>query len=209
MQGKGSSGTGCTKSSGGLGTLQDRLGKLEGDIQSNRVRLCFGSRRLWRSSTTWRSTGTPVTRNGSWTGAVPAAMSSSSLGSRDETGGCQLCVATVANDGSLTLRVRLPDCLADERGKYLDIPGVRFKYGHEQVLAALESNAEYAAFRRRYGEKAARGTELGQAVSYRFKRDGKAWRVFMTTQLVEAPVVTDKSRGAVGVDSERQPPGGL
>ena len=26
------------------------------------------------------------------------------LGSRDETGGCQLCVATVADDGTLTLR---------------------------------------------------------------------------------------------------------
>ena len=72
--------------------------------------------------------------------------------------------------------------MADERGKYLDIPGVRFKYGHEQVLAALESNAEYAAFRRRYGEKAARQSGLGQAVSYRFKRDGKGWRVFVTTR---------------------------
>ena len=122
------------------------------------------------------------------------------LGSRDETGGCQLCVATVADDGSLTLRVRLPDCLADERGKYLDIPGVRFKYGHEQVLAARESNAEYAAFRRRYGEQAARQSGLGQAISYRFKRDDKGWRVFVTTQMVEAPVVTDRSRGAIGVD---------
>ena len=34
------------------------------------------------------------------------------LGSRDETGGCQLCVAGIAGDGSLTLRLRLPDCLA-------------------------------------------------------------------------------------------------
>ena len=66
------------------------------------------------------------------------------LGSRDETAGCQLCVSRVAADGSLTLRLRLPDSLAEEQGKYLVIPGVRFKYGHEQVLAALESNAEYA-----------------------------------------------------------------
>ena len=36
------------------------------------------------------------------------------LGSKDETAGCQLCVATVADDGSLTLRLRLPDCLAGE-----------------------------------------------------------------------------------------------
>ena len=70
------------------------------------------------------------------------------LVSKDERAGCQLCVATVADDGSLTLRLRLPDALAGQHGKYLVIPGVRFKYGHEQVLAALESNAEYSAFRR-------------------------------------------------------------
>ena len=29
------------------------------------------------------------------------------LGSRDETGGCQLCVAAIADDGSLALRLRI------------------------------------------------------------------------------------------------------
>ena len=122
------------------------------------------------------------------------------LGSRDETAGCQLCVATVADDGTLTLRLRLPDCLANQHGKYLFIQGVRFAYGHEQMLAALGSNADYAAYRRQHGEREARGTELGQAISYRFKRDDQGWRVFATTQMMEVPVVTDRRRGAVGVD---------
>ena len=122
------------------------------------------------------------------------------LGSRDETAGCQLCVATVADDGSLTLRLRMPDCLAGEHGKYLVTTGVRFAYGHEQVLAALECNAQYAEFRRKYGEKAARQSGLGQAISYRFKRDGKGWRVFVTTDVMDVPVVTDQRRGAIGVD---------
>ena len=183
-----------------LTNLKGKLEKLESDIDSDRVRLCFGSRKLWRQQHHLEANG--YSSHEEWLKDWRAARSDEFffLGSRDETGGCQLCVATVADDGSLTLRVRLPDCLADERGKYLDIPGVRFKYGHEQVLAALESNAEYAAFRRRYGEKAARGTELGQAVSYRFKRDGKGWRVFVTTQMVNAPVATDRSLGAIGVD---------
>ena len=68
------------------------------------------------------------------------------------------------------------------------------------MLAALDSNAEYARYRREHGEKAARYTGLGQAVSYRFKRDGKGWRVFATTQLMDVPVVTDQKRGAIGVD---------
>ena len=77
---------------------------------------------------------------------------------------------------------------------------MRFAYGHEQVLAALASNAEYARYRHEHGEKAARATGLGQAISYRFKRDQKGWRVFTTTQLMDVPVVTDRSRGAIGVD---------
>ena len=122
------------------------------------------------------------------------------LGSRDETAGCQLCVAAVADDGTLTLRLRMPDCLANQHGKYLVIEGVRFAYGHEQVLAALGSNAEYAAYRREHGEKAARATKLGQAISYRFKRDAKGWRVFVSTQMMDVPVVTDRKRGTIGVD---------
>jgi len=122
------------------------------------------------------------------------------LGSRDETAGCQLCVATVADDGTLTLRLRMPDCLADQHSKYLVIQGVRFAYGHEQVMAALQSNADYARYRREHGETAARAASLGQAISYRFKRDGKGWRVFATTTMMDVEVVTDQRRGAIGVD---------
>ena len=66
------------------------------------------------------------------------------------------------------------------------------------VLAALGSNTEYAY--REHGEKEARVTALGQAISYRFKRDSKGWRVFATTELPEVEVTTDRRRGAVGVD---------
>ena len=164
-----------------LGNLKGKLEKLESDIESGRIRLCFGSRRLWRKQYALEANG--YSNHGEWLRDWRDARSDEFfvLGSRDETAGCQLCVASVDDYGSLTLRLRLPDCLAGEQGKYLVIPGIRFKYGHEQVLAALESNAEYAGYRREHGEKAARATSLGQAISYRFKRDDKGWRVFVTT----------------------------
>ncbi len=109
-----------------------------------------------------------------------------------------MCVAGIAGDGSLTLR--MPDCLAGEHGKYLVLEDVRFAYGHEQALAALQANLEFAECRRRDGERAARATFLGQAISYRFKRDEKEWRVSVTTDLAPVPVVTDRGRGAIGVD---------
>ena len=183
-----------------LANLKSRLAGLEADVAAGRVRLCFGSKRLWRKQHHLEQNG--YTSHAEWQRDWRAARSNEFfvLGSRDETAGCQLCVATVADDGTLTLRLRLPDCLANQHGKYLVIPSVRFAYGHEQVLAALGSNAEYAQYRREHGEKAARATELGQAISYRFKRDGKGWRLFATTQMMDVPVVTDQRRGTIGVD---------
>ena len=183
-----------------LGDLKAKLERLESDIGAGRIGLCFGSRRLWRKQHHFTANG--YSSHDEWLREWRDARSDEFfvLGSRDETAGCQLCVATVADDGSLTLRLRLPDCLAGEQGKYLVIPGVRFKYGHEQVLAALESNAEYAQYRHEHGEKAARQSGLGQTISYRFQRDDKGWRVFATTRMMDVPVVTDKARGIIGVD---------
>ena len=166
-----------------------------------RIRLCFGSRRLWRKQHALGANG--YSDHGEWLRDWQPARSDEFfvLGSRDETAGCQLCVATVDDDGSLTLRLRVPDCPG---GRAWQVPGhprvSGFKYGREQVLAALKSNAEYAAFRRQHGEQAVRHSGLGQAISYRFKRDGKGWRIFVTTDMMDVPVVTDQRRGAIGVD---------
>ena len=108
-------------------------------------------------------------------------------------------MTAVADEGTLTVRLRMPDCLAPQHGKYLVVHGVRFAYGHEQLRAALRSNAAYVRHPREHGEKAARATDLGQAISYRFKRDAKGWRVFATTRVIVVPVVTHRS-GAFGVD---------
>ena len=183
-----------------LGNLRGRLAVLESDIAGDKVRLCFGSRRLWQKQHHLEANG--YASHEEWLADWHDARNSEFfvLGSRDETGGCQLCVAAIADDGSLTLRLRMPDCLTQQHGKYLVIQGVRFAYGHEQILAALEANAEYGACRRQQGEKAARASELGQAISYRFKRDEKGWRVFVTTDMAEVPVATDRRHGIIGVD---------
>ena len=180
--------------------MRSRLAGLEADIAAGLVRRCFGSKRLWRKQHDLEANG--YGSHEEWLSEWQAARSDEFfvLGSRDETAGCQLCVASIADDGSLTLRLRMPDCLAEQHGKYLVIPHVRFAYGHGQVLAALGSNAEYVAYRREHGDQAARATELGQAISYRFKPDAKGWRVFVSTDMRDVPVVTDRRRGAIGVD---------
>ena len=183
-----------------LANLTHRRTVLEADVAEGRVRLCFGSRRLWRKQHNLEANG--YGSHEEWLADWQEARSDEFfvLGSRDETGGCQLCVASVADDGSLTLRLRMADALAEQHGKYVFIKDVRFAYGHEQVLAALASSDEYRRHRRKHGEKSARASDLGQAVSYRFRRDHRGWRAFATTAMMDVPVVTDRGRGAVGVD---------
>ena len=183
-----------------LANLKRRMRNVSADTDAGRLRLCFGSKKLWRSQYHLEANG--YRSHAEWLADWRDARSNEFfvLGSRDETAGCQLCVAAIADDGSFTLRLRMPDCLAQEYGKYVVIENVRFAYGHEQVLAALQSNVDYRAYRRLHGEKAARGGDLGQAISYRFKRDARGWRVFATTEIAKAAVVTDRSLGAIGVD---------
>ena len=183
-----------------LANLRHRLAELEADIAAGRVRLCLGPKRLWRKQHNLEANG--YASHEEWLRDWQDARSDEFfvVGSRDATAGCPLCVAAVADDGTLTLRLRMPDCLAGQPDRYLVIEGVWFAYGHERVLAALESNAEYSVYLRQHDGKATRATGLGQAVSYRFKRGEKGWRVFVSTRMMDVPVVTDQSRGAIGVD---------
>ena len=145
------------------------------------MRVCFGSKRLWRKQHFLEANG--YSSRDEWKADWQAARSDEFflLGSKDETSGCQLCVATVADDGTISLRLRLPDALVEKHGKYLMLEGIHFHNGHAQVLAALQN-------------------EEGQAISYRFLRDGNGWRVLASTKLQPVPVVTDRRLGAVGVD---------
>ncbi len=164
-----------------LSILTVRLASVIADKASGRVRLCFGSKKLWRKQYHLEANG--YSSNEDWLGDWRAARSDEFfvLGSKDETAGCQLCVATVQDDGRITLRLRLPDHLVARHGKYLVMEDLHFHNGHAQVLAALHS-------------------EEGQAISYRFKRDGKGWRVFASVRHQPVPVVTSRRLGAIGVD---------
>ena len=136
-----------------LDNLRCRLARVEADMATGLVRLCFGGRKLWRAQRYLEANG--YGSHEEWLAGWRDARDGEFfvLGSRDETGGCQLCVAGVADDGSLTLRLRMPDCLAGEHGKYLVIEDVKFAYGHGQVLAALQANLEFAECRRRDGDR--------------------------------------------------------
>ena len=119
-----------------LEALRRRLRVLEVERKMGLVRLCFGSRRLWRKQHDLEANG--YGSHEEWIEDWRAARSDEFfvLGSRDEAAGCQFCAAVMADDGSVTLRLRMPDSLVGEHGKYVTLAGLRFAYGHEEVLAA-------------------------------------------------------------------------
>ena len=83
-----------------LANLKSRLAGLEADIAVGRVRLCFGSKKLWRKQ--HQLEANDYASQEEWQRDWRAARSNEFfvLGSQDETAGCQLCVASVDDDGS-------------------------------------------------------------------------------------------------------------
>ena len=112
------------------------------------------------------------------------------LGSRDETAGCQLCVAAViADDGSLTLRLRMPDCLAESAWQ---VPGhsrvCGLPTGHDAGAGGVgEATPSTRPIGGEHGDKAARATARWVRPSATVSSGTpKGWRVFATTELPEA-----------------------
>lgn len=181
-----------------MATLKARCAAMDADQASGTVRLCFGSKRLFRAQYDLAVNG--YASHDEWRSDWQCARSSQFfvLGSGDETAGNQSCQARIEDDGSLILRLRLPDALAASVGsKTLELAGVRFAYGHAQIVAALSSSQRIHA-QTKDGKAIVK--RIGTALSYRFVRDDKGWRVFAS---VEAQPVATNSRpdfGAIGVD---------
>ena len=178
--------------------LQARLGKIQADDASGRVRLCFGSKKLFHAQFALQQQD--FADHDAWKRQWDARRSNQFfvLGSKDEMSGCQGCQAKVAEDGSLELRLRLPD----ELGKHVVLTGVRFAYGQSQILAALGTSERIAA-KVRSGQHA--GQEIskrtGTALSYRLVRDDKGWRVFVSAQAPAIAITSRRDLGAIGVDA--------
>jgi len=155
-----------------------RLCRLEKDIEDGRVRLCFGSKKLFRAQFSLSDNG--YKSHEEWKKDWTSTRSSEFflVGSKDETSGNQSATATVQADGKISLRIRLPDALQGRR-KYFILKDLYFSYGHEQIVAALSSRV---------------------AISYRFVRDKKGWRIFATLPVRKPPTETKVELGVIGVD---------
>ena len=155
------------------------------------VRLCFGGKKLFRSQfqakdhAEWKKEWIEKRNNSFF-----------SVGSKDETAGNQSCTLG-KKAGKLFLRLRLPHSLESSYGKYIFIEDLSFSYGEKNILEALEENIKRSLL---YKAKDPSFKELGRALSYRFVKDGKGWRVFLSVSLKKPPVLSKKELGVIGID---------
>lgn len=162
-----------------LNHLKTKLTKLITDKDQNIIRLCFGSKQLFRAQFFLKENGYASLEE--WKQEWQKSRSSEFfvLGSKDEISGNQSCTAFLQEDGSLNLRLRLPNSCLKQESNYLWINNVRFAYGHKEIVAALKSK---------------------QALCYRFKRDEKGWRLFINVNTPHAPLISDEKLGVIGID---------
>jgi IS605 OrfB family transposase len=160
--------------------LSYRLSCLEEDQKQEKVRLCFGGKKLFRAQFHLEKSG--FTSHDEWKKTWHLKRNSEFfvLGSKDETAGNQTCQA-VLKDGGFNLRLRLPGALKEKYGKYLEIENITFAYGYKALCASLNQRE-------------------GQALSYRFKKDEKGWRIFVSTALKKVETISKENGGVIGID---------
>ena len=182
-----------------LGFLKEKLANLKSDHEKGIVRLCFGSKRLFRAQFNLDSAG--YSNHEEWQEEWRFVRSNHFflLGSKEESHGNQSCTATVSEEEDISLRIRLPDAFLplNENNKYLVLSGIRFKYGHKDIIESIKACEERKRLKQAGSEQY---KEAGVAISFRFKRDSKSWRVFVSCPKKKPLCTTSSNKGVIGVD---------
>lgn len=160
-----------------LARIKARLKTLEENLQNGKVSICFGSVKLFRQQFHLEDK-THLQWKSEWTQARNNQFYV--IGSKDETAGNQSC-ALFKEGSSFSIRLRLPHSLEKKFGKYLIINDVNFAYGKEEIAKELDA-------------------PIRKAMNYRFLKDKKGWRIFLSFAHECKEVTTKKELGAVGID---------
>ena len=180
-----------------LAKLQSQLKKLRTAQESHRISLCFGGRKLFHAQFNLEENhyASPDDWKKEWQKVRKSEIFI--LGSKDETAGNQSCTATLAPDGSIALRIRMPDRLISQCGKYQIIPNIHFAYGHQEIQAAIQ-DCNLRKELHLLGDPSYKNH--GRAITFRFKSDPKGWRVFASTDIEPPKPITHHQNGVIAVD---------
>jgi IS605 OrfB family transposase len=167
-----------------LHRTETKLAKLKADLEAGKVHIAYGSKKLFAKQHQLSENG--YENHAAWKQDWVNHRENqfSVLGSKDETGGCVGCVATCDDNGMIQLRVRLPNGMAT---KHIVLRDLTFNVGHYALRMAILKN----------GTKSEKD---GLALSYRFVKDGKSWRIFVSFDLPDVEIISRRDLGRIGID---------
>lgn len=167
--------------------------KLENSQKDKKPKICFGSKKLFKAQFYLEENGFKSFEE--WKNKWQEARNNNFfiVGSKDESFGNQSCQISFEND-LFSLKIRLPNKFSQ---KYLIINNLKFAYGKSEIIEAIESNLKRKKLQ---SEKNSSYKYFGQAISYRFVKDKKGFRVFVTIEKPKQEIISNQEFGVIGVD---------
>jgi len=175
-----------------LKALSQKLEKLKYDKEKKVIRICFGSKKLFKKQ--FNLSENNYKSHAEWKRDWENNRNNSFflIGSKDESAGNQS-AQFIIKENSLSLILRFPNCFCKKQAV---IENIFFAYGHEEIIRCLEENE-----RRRENRLAKKPySQLGTAINCLFKKDKKGWRIFVTIDKDLAALKSKKELGRIGVD---------
>jgi len=174
-----------------LFSLEQKLKNLEKDTK---ISICFGGKDLFHKQFYKEENGylTHEDWRKDWTDKRNSGFFL--VGSKDETAGNQTCQISEQADGKFSLFLRLPNS-SDE--KYIIIKDLDFSYRKQDLLNCIKENTSRKNLQK---QEELIYKDFGLAINYRFLRDKKGWRVFVTFALFQPEWLSNSCLGNIGVD---------
>ena len=176
-----------------LFNLRKKYENLIKEKKENKIKICFGSKKLFRSQFNLEENGYKTHEQ--WLSYWKDKRNSSFfiVGSKEESKGNQTCQIQLQEDGKFSLHLRLPNSFSLKK---IILENIDFSYGKKEILAAIENNQK----RKQCKKASLPFKDLGQAINYRFLRDEKGFRIFVTFDLPQHKYISNKNLGVIGVD---------
>jgi IS605 OrfB family transposase len=171
-----------------LRNLQQKLDQLHSDVQHQKIRICFGSKKLFHKQ--FHPEENEYTDHQEWRKDWIESRSDQFLviGSKDETYGNQ----TATYDLQNTLRLRVANCFVAKYGKYIEFSGINFPYGQEWLDKAKIPHIGHT--------RSGRTQKYYSSITYRFTKQKKGWYVNATVERETPNVGTSNLNGLIGID---------
>jgi len=177
--------------------LERKLTVVKKSQDSERVSLCFGSKKLFRQQFQLAKNG--FDSHAAWLAAWQQARNNQFLlvGAGCETACNQNCQISAQDETHYALKITLPASLIGEQGKQLHLTDIRFPYGDAVIRAAMDSSQRIATVSNT-GKPISKLT--GTPITYRFLKDDTSWRLLVTVGQTPLPSQTSVLAGAMGID---------